>query len=84
MPGHADNVDVTLPLRKLAHNKTRPSGAPRRLLALDRRLARLTASPLPLEEVVFSFDLCWDLRREREPGRKWLRKVVPEIFSEPR
>ncbi len=58
--------------------------APRRLLALDRRLARLKASPLPLEEVVFSFDLCWDLRTEREPGQKWLRKVVLEIFNDPR
>jgi len=56
--------------------------APRRLLRLDARVAVLKAAPLPLEEVVFSFDLCWDLRTEREPGQKWLRTVVSEIFQE--
>ena len=55
--------------------------APRRLLSLDPRLRNLKASPLPLEEVVFSFDLCWDLRTEREPGQKWLRKVVSDVFK---
>jgi len=56
--------------------------APRRLFSLDPRLRNLKASPLPLEEVVFSFDLCWDLRTEREPGQKWLRKVVSDVFKE--
>lgn len=56
--------------------------APRRLLKLDTRVAGLKAAPLPLEEVVFSFDLCWDLRTEREPGQKWLRKIVSEIFRD--
>lgn len=55
--------------------------APRRLLSLDARLCHLIAAPLPLEEVVFSFDLCWDLRTEREPGQKWLRGVISEIFK---
>ena len=56
--------------------------APRRLFSLDPRLNKLQAAPLPLEEVVFSFDLCWDLRTEREPGQKWLRKVVSDVFKE--
>ena len=56
--------------------------APRRLFSLDPRLNNLRAAPLPLEEVVFSFDLCWDLRTEREPGQKWLRKVVSDVFKE--
>lgn len=56
--------------------------APRRLLSLDSRVANLKAAVLPLEEVIFSFDLCWDLRTEREPGQKWLRKIVSEIFEE--
>lgn len=55
---------------------------PSRLLSTDPRLANLRWSPLPLEEVVFSFDLCWDLRTEREPGQKWLRAVISEIFEE--
>jgi len=55
--------------------------APRRLLSLDPRLANLVSTPLPLEEVVFSFDLCWDHRTEREPGQKWLRGVISEIFE---
>ena len=56
--------------------------APRRLFSRDPRLSNLQAAPLPLQEVVFSFDLCWDLRTEREPGQKWLRKVVSEVFNE--
>ena len=56
--------------------------APRRLLDYDPRLSGLLTAPLPLEEVVFSFDLCWDLRTEREPGQKWLRGVISEIFAE--
>lgn len=56
--------------------------APRRLLELDARVAGLKAVPLPLEEVVFSFDLCWDLRTEREPGQKWLRKIISDIFKD--
>ncbi|MFA8385384.1 MAG: LysR family transcriptional regulator [Pelagibaca sp.] len=55
--------------------------APRRLLSLDPRLCRLISAPLPLEEVVFSFDLCWDLRTEREPGQKWLRHLISDIFA---
>ncbi len=56
--------------------------APRRSLQLDPRLKGLNCSPLPLEEVVFSFDLCWDLRTEREPGQQWLRKLIAELFEE--
>jgi DNA-binding transcriptional LysR family regulator len=55
--------------------------APSRLLHLDPRLKGLQSAPLPLEEVIFSFDLCWDLRTEREPGQRWLRKMISEIFQ---
>ena len=58
--------------------------APRRLFSLDPRLDNLQAAPLPLKEVVFSFDLCWDLRTEREPGQKWLRKLVSDVFKDVR
>ena len=58
--------------------------APRRLFSLDPRLAQLRSAPLPLEEVVFSFDLCWDLRTEREPGQKWLRRIISDVFKEVR
>ncbi|MBV1895205.1 MAG: LysR family transcriptional regulator [Rhodobacteraceae bacterium] len=56
--------------------------APRRLLQLDPRLENLKTAPLPLDEVVFSFDLCWDLRTEREPGQQWLRKMICQLFKE--
>ncbi|MGX1500256.1 DNA-binding transcriptional LysR family regulator [Labrenzia sp. MBR-25] len=56
--------------------------APKRLLSLDPRLGKLHSAPLPLDEVVFSFDLCWDLRKEREPGQKWLRQLIVEMFEE--
>jgi DNA-binding transcriptional LysR family regulator len=55
--------------------------APSQLIQMDPRFKRLTIKPLPLEEVVFSFDLCWDLRTEREPGQRWLRKMISEIFQ---
>lgn len=58
--------------------------APKRLFSLDPRLSKLCWVPLPLEEVVFSFDLCWDLRTEREPGQKWLRKLISDVFEEVR
>ena len=58
--------------------------APRRLVSLDPRLVQLRSAPLPLEEVVFSFDLCWDLRTEREPGQKWLRRVISDVFRDMR
>ncbi len=51
------------------------------MIEMDTRLKGLKISPLPLEEVVFSFDLCWDLRTEREPGQRWLRRVVCDIFQ---
>ena len=56
--------------------------APKRLLSLDPRLGKLHSAPLPLDEVVFSFNLCWDLRKEREPGQKWLRQLIVEMFEE--
>lgn len=56
--------------------------APSRLLRLDPRMKHLKSAPLPLEEVVFSFDLCWDLRTEREPGQRWLRKTISDLFRE--
>jgi DNA-binding transcriptional LysR family regulator len=55
--------------------------APSRLLRLDPRMKHLKAAPLPLEDVVFSFDLCWDLRTEREPGQQWLRKLIVDLFA---
>nr|WP_212526123.1 LysR family transcriptional regulator [Actibacterium sp. MT2.3-13A] len=48
----------------------------------DARLARLHSVALPLEEVSFSIDLCWDVRRERDPGQRWFRTLISEIFSE--
>lgn len=55
--------------------------APRQLLALDPRLKHLKAVPLPLEEVVFSFDLCWDPRSEKESGHQWLCQTIVEVFN---
>ncbi|MDX1633769.1 MAG: LysR family transcriptional regulator [Marinobacter sp.] len=54
--------------------------APSHLLSLDPRLKSLKSSPLPLEEVVFSFDLCWDKSSENESGHQWLCETVAEVF----
>ncbi|WP_336367839.1 LysR family transcriptional regulator [Marinobacter sp. C2H3] len=54
--------------------------APRHLLALDPRLKALKSAPLPLEEVVFSFDLCWDRRSETDSGHQWLCQTVIDVF----
>lgn len=55
--------------------------APSRLLALDPRLKQLKSAPLPLEEVVFSFDLCWDKSSENESGHKWLCETIVDVFN---
>ncbi|HET8850864.1 MAG TPA: LysR family transcriptional regulator [Marinobacter sp.] len=55
--------------------------APSQLLALDPRLKALKAAPLPLEEVVFSFDLCWDQNSEKESGHQWLCQTIVDVFQ---
>lgn len=55
---------------------------PRRWPAADARLAKLHSVPLPLEEVAFSIDLCWEVRRERDPGQRWLRNLIAGLFAE--
>ncbi len=55
--------------------------APRHLLSLDHRLRGLKAAPLPLEEVVFSFDLCWDRSSEKESGHRWLCDTIVDVFN---
>lgn len=55
--------------------------APSHLLTLDPRLKNLKSTPLPLEEVVFSFDLCWDERSENESGHRWLCDTVADVFN---
>lgn len=55
--------------------------APSQLLALDPRLKKLKAAPLPLEEVVFSFDLCWDQNSEKESGHQWLCQTIVDVFQ---
>lgn len=55
--------------------------APSHLLSLDPRLKHLKSAPLPLEEVVFSFDLCWAQSSEKESGHKWLCETIVEVFN---
>lgn len=55
--------------------------APKHLLSLDPRLKHLKSAPLPLEEVVFSFDLCWDQTSEKESGHKWLCETIVDVFD---
>jgi DNA-binding transcriptional LysR family regulator len=55
---------------------------PNRSLHADARLARLCAKELPLPEVKFAIDLCWDARRDRDPGQKWFRTLIKSVFRE--
>lgn len=55
---------------------------PRRWAQVDARIARLSNAPLPLEEIGFSIDLFWDVHRDRDPGQKWFREIITEIFSQ--
>lgn len=45
------------------------------------RHARYDFAPLPLKEVLFSIDQCWDAKRSRDAGQKWLRSQVSRIFQ---
>jgi DNA-binding transcriptional LysR family regulator len=56
--------------------------APSHLLSLDPRLKHLKSAPLPLEEVVFSFDLCWAEGSEKESGHRWLCETIVQVFNE--
>jgi hypothetical protein len=51
------------------------------LLSLDPRLKNFKAVPLPLEEVIFSFDLCWDHRSEEDSGHQWLCDTIIDVFN---
>lgn len=44
------------------------------------RSNRFDFAPLPLKEVLFSIDQCWDAKRHRDAGQKWLRTLIAEIF----
>ena len=55
--------------------------APSHLLSLDPRLKNFKAVPLPLEEVIFSFDLCWDHRSEEDSGHQWLCDTIIDVFN---
>jgi DNA-binding transcriptional LysR family regulator len=55
--------------------------APKQLLSLDPRLKHLKSAPLPLEDVVFSFDLCWEQTSEKESGHKWLCETIVDVFN---
>jgi DNA-binding transcriptional LysR family regulator len=55
--------------------------APSHLMSLDPRLRSLKSAPLPLEEVVFSFDLCWSESSEKESGHKWLCDTIVDVFD---
>jgi len=55
---------------------------PSRWLGADARLARLRAKELPLPEVKFAIDLCWDVRRDRDPGQRWFRTIIKEVVGE--
>lgn len=45
------------------------------------RSNRFDFAPLPLKEVLFSIDQCWDAKRHRDAGQKWLRTLVADIFK---
>lgn len=48
---------------------------------VDNRQRRFVFAPLPLEEVLFSIDQCWDAKRDRDAGQKWLRNLISGIFQ---
>lgn len=54
---------------------------PGRWLRADTRLGRLVVKELPLPEVGFAIDLCWDIRSERDAGLNWFRGLITDVFE---
>lgn len=54
---------------------------PRSWLLSDSRIAALVSRPLPLPEVVYSIDLCWDRRKDRNSSQKWFRGLIAKLFA---
>lgn len=79
-------VVMTVPgwfdMPEIVENTDMVAIVPSRWPLADARLAKLHSVPLPLDEVRFAIDLCWDVRRERDPGQKWFRSLIAQIFDE--
>lgn len=79
-------VVMTVPgwfdMPEIVENTDMVAIVPSRWPSADARLAKLHSVPLPLEEVQFAIDLCWDIRRDRDPGQKWFRSLIARIFLE--
>lgn len=57
---------------------------PSKWMAADARVARLVYAPLPLDDVSFSVHALWDVRHEHDPGQRWFRGLISQIFAEMR
>ena len=49
--------------------------------AADSRIGALLTKPLPLPEVVYSIDLCWDRRQDRNASQRWFRASISKMFA---
>jgi DNA-binding transcriptional LysR family regulator len=80
------HVVMTVPgwfdMPEIVENTDMVAIVPSRWPLADARLAKLHSVPLPLDEVRFAIDLCWDVRRERDPGQRWFRGLIAAIFKE--
>lgn len=50
----------------------------------SERFERFAMQPLPFDEVTFPLSLYWDSRRDLDPGNRWLRRVIMQMFTQDR
>lgn len=58
------------------------AAVPRHWAALDPRMSGLVHHPLPLNDVKFTVDQCWHPSHDRDPGHRWFRSLLSQIFKE--
>jgi DNA-binding transcriptional LysR family regulator len=67
-------------LPQIVENSDLVAIVPSRLSLMNKRLAGLYATELPLPEVKFAIDLSWDARRDRDPGQRWFRALLKTVL----
>lgn len=84
--GHTRNVIVTVAnwfeVAPIVERTDLVAVVPRRWAAIDRRMSHLVRYPLPLDDVKFTVDQCWHPSNDRDPGHRWFRSLIADIFRE--
>lgn len=84
--GHTRDVIVTVAnwfeVAPIVERTDLVAVVPRRWAEIDRRVSLLVCRPLPLDDVKFTVDQCWHPSNDSDPGHRWFRSLIAEIFND--